>query len=330
MKLRILSLIALLFISLPSAMARLGTVDGIAIVINNDIITLSDWQRELDLAKQEMAYLPPNQRMSGTALEDHVARVLITSRFQDQFAKQLGLYVQNNEVDAAIMEIAARNGTDVATLKEYIAYQGMDFNQYRENIRGQMLASRLQNQVVQGNNITEKELDLYMKTAEFKRLKEEMMRADVPQHKVSHILVAVNKDKSEAKALQEANRLRDRIISGDGTFEDIARANSQDPFSAAQDGDLGWVGLGQLAPSFEKTMMTLPVGEISQPVRTPYGYHLIKVEERRKGFQDDETIRNVAREFYFRKKAGDTFDEWLNRMLSDVHIEKRVGTPTKN
>jgi len=326
MKMRILSLLTVLLIASPTAMARLGTVDGIAFVINDDVITLSDWHREMALARDEMNYIPAGQRLSGKELEEYVAKVIITTKYQDVFAKQAGLYVQNNEVDAAIADIAARNGTDIATLREYIQYQGMDYNQYRENIRGQMLASRLQNEIVQSTSFSENEIDLYMKTAEFQNIKKKMMNADVSQHKVSHILVAVNKDTSEKKALQEVNRLRERIISGDTSFEDIARANSQDPLSAAEDGALGWVGLGQLAPEFEKAMVRLPKGELSQPVRTAYGYHLIKVDDRRTGFQDEEVIRNAAREYYFRKKAAATFDAWLKRMLSDVYVEKRVGT----
>lgn len=326
MKARILSLLAVFLLASPTAMARLGTVDGIAFVVNDDVITLSEWQRELGLAKQEMAYLPSDQRLSGAELEDHVARVIITTKFQDIFAKQTGLFVQDNEVDAAIADIAARNGASLETLKEYIVYQGINFNDYRENIRGQMLASRLQNEIVQSTHFSEKELDLFMKTAEFKRIQEQMAKANAPQYKVSHILIAVNKDKSEEKALNEANRLRERILAGEASFEDVAAANSQDPLSAAEDGALGWVGLGQLAPEFESAMVRLPIGELSQSIRTPYGYHLIKVDEKRVGFQDEEVVRNVAREYYFRKKAATTFDDWLKRMLSDVYVEKRVGT----
>ncbi len=323
---RVITLLALFLLASPSAFARLGTVDGIAFVVNDDVITLSEWERELSVARNEMAYLPPNQRLTGAELEDYVAKVLITTKFQDVFAKQMGIAVQDSEVDAAIADIAARNGTDVATLREYIAYQGMDYNQYRESIRGQMLAARLQSQIVQGINFTENEIDLYMKTADFKKIQDQLMKANVPQNKVRHILISVNKDKTDQRALQEATRLRERILAGEISFEDVARANSQDPVSAAEDGDLGWVGLGQLMPEFEKVMVQIPIGEISQPVRTPYGYHLIRVDERRQGFQDGETIRNVAREYYFRKKAAAAFDDWLDRMLSDVYVEKRVGT----
>lgn len=326
MKKRLLSLLAVLLLTSPTAMARLGTVDGIAFVVNDHVITLSEWERELGMARNEMSFLPPAQRMSNAELEDYVSKVIITTKFQDIFAKQSGLSVQDKEVDAAIADIAARNGTDVATLKEYIIYQGIDFSQYRESIRGQMLASRLQNEIVQSTHFSENEIDIYMKTADFQKIKDRMMKANTPQHKVSHILISVNKDKSEARALQEVNRLRERIISGDASFEDIARANSQDPLSAAEDGALGWVGEGQLAPEFEKAMVNLPEGELSQPVRTAYGYHLIKVDTRRTGFQDEEIIRNVARENYFRKKAAATFDAWLDRMLSDVYVEKRVST----
>lgn len=330
MKLRILSLLAALFLTTPSAMAQLGTVDGIAYVVNDDVITLSDWQREVNLAKQEMAYLPPDKRLSNAELEDYIARSMIANKFQTLFGKQTGLYVQDNEVNSAIADIAARNNTDVQTLADYINQQGMDFNQYRENIRGQMLAARLQNEIVQGTTISEKELDLFMKTAEFKNIEKEIKNADAPQYNVSHILIAVNKDKSEGKAHAEANRLYDRIMSGDATFEDAARANSQDPLSAAEDGSLGWVGMGQLAPRFEDAMVNLPENELSKPVRTNYGYHLIKVHEKRSGYQDQEVVRNVAREVYFRKKAAATFDEWLNRMISDVYIDKRVGTTGSN
>ncbi len=326
MNIRTITLLISLLLFSPMATARIGTVDGIAFVVNNGVITLSEWERELGLAKQEMAYLPPGQRLSGAELEDYVARVLITSKFQDAFAKQTGIYVQDREVDNAIAEIAARNGTDVATLQEYIIYQGMDYNQYRESIRGQMLAARLQNEIVQSLNFTENEIDLFMKTADFKKIKDQLSKANNAQYKTSHILIAVNKDKSEERALQEANRLRDRILAGEVSFEDVARANSQDPVSAASDGDLGWVGQGQLMPDFEKVMVTLPIGEISKPVRTPYGYHIIRVDDRRTGFQDNEAMRNVAKEFYFRKKAAAKYDEWLNRMLSDVYVEKRVGS----
>ncbi len=326
MNIRTITLLATLLLFSPMATARLGTVDGIAFVVNNGVITLSEWERELGLAKQEMAYLPPGQRLTGPELEDYVARVLITAKFQDTFAKQSGIYVQDREVDNAIRDIAARNGTDVETLREYIIYQGMDYDQYRESIRGQMLAARLQNEIVQSLNFTENEIDLFMKTAEFKKIQDQLSKANIPQYKTSHILIAVNKDKSEERALQEANRLRDRILAGEISFEDVARANSQDPVSAADDGNLGWVGQGQLMPEFEKVMITLPIGEISKPVRTPYGYHLIRVDDRRTGLQDNEAMRNVAKEFYFRKKAAAKYDEWLNRMLSDLYVEKRVGS----
>lgn len=326
MNIRTITLLVSLLLFSPMATARIGTVDGIAFVVNNGVITLSEWERELGLAKQEMNYLPPGQRLTGDELEDYVARVMITSKFQDIFAKQSGIYVQDREVDNAIQDIAARNGTDVETLREYIVYQGMDFNQYRESIRGQMLAARLQNEIVQSLNFTENEIDLFMKTADFKKIKDQLAKANAPQNKARHILIAVNKDKSEERALQEANRLRDRILAGEISFEDVARANSQDPVSAADEGSLGWVGQGQLMPEFEKVMVTLPIGEISKPVRTPYGYHLIRVDERRTGFQDNEAMRNVAKEFYFRKKAAAKYDEWLDRMLSDIYVEKRVGT----
>lgn len=304
-------------------MAKIGTVDGIAFVVNNEVITLTEWQKAIDQARQEMSFAPSSERMSDVELKKQVSDYLIATKFQQQFAEMMGLRVHDNEVAAAIQEIASRNGTHVEELLEYLQYQGISYEEYREEIRGQMLTARLQNEIAQTVQVSEQEVEMYMRTAEFQKIKEEMMRTEVTQHKVRHILIAVSKDKSEERAFDEAKRLYQRLKAGED-FDDLARAQSQDPFSAAENGLLGWVGPGQLAVEFEKVMNRLPEGELSEPVRTPYGYHLILVEERRVGTLDEEMLRNTAREYFFRNKAAEYFNQWLTDMLSEVYIERRI------
>ncbi len=322
MRLRILSLLSILLLSTP-AVAKIGTVDGVAFVVNNEVITLSEWQKAIEQAQLEMSYLPPSARISDAQLKKQVSDYLIAFKFQQQFARKMGIEVSDYEVTAAINDIAARNESSAQELLEFLRYQGITYDEYHEDIRGQMLAARLQNEVARTVQISDQELDMYMRTAEFQKIKEQMLKEQVTQHKVSHILIAVSKDKSEEAALNEAKRLYQRLQAGEN-FADLARAQSQDPVSAADNGLIGWVGPGQLAAEFEQVMNRLGEGELSEPVRTPYGYHLILVEKRRVGVSDEEMVRDIAREYLFRNKSAEHFNQWLTDMMSEVHIERRI------
>ena len=104
--------------------------------------------------------------------------------------------------------------------------------------------------------------------------------APVAQTRMRHILIRANEAMSEGEALRRLNDLRNRIVSGAADFAEMARVHSGDA-TAARGGELDWVYPGDTVPEFERAYRELKVGEVSQPVRTPFGYHLIQVLERR-------------------------------------------------
>ena len=141
----------------------------------------------------------------------------------------------------------------------------------------------------------------------------------VEQTHARHILVKVNETTSEAEGKARIERLRDRLVGG-AKFEDVARANSEDA-SSARGGDLGWISPGDTVPDFERAMNALSVDEISQPVRTPFGWHLIQVLERRKQDITQDKRREQARLAIRQRKSDEQFEEFIRQLRDRTYVE---------
>jgi peptidyl-prolyl cis-trans isomerase SurA len=141
----------------------------------------------------------------------------------------------------------------------------------------------------------------------------------VDQTHARHILIKVNEQTSEADAKAKIDRLRERIVGG-ANFDEIARANSEDA-SGAKGGDLGWLSPGDTVRDFEQAMEKLPVGEVSQPIRTPFGWHLIQVLERRKQDVTVERRREQARQAIRQRKSDEQFEEFVRQLRDRTYVE---------
>jgi len=144
----------------------------------------------------------------------------------------------------------------------------------------------------------------------------------VEQTRVSHILIKTTELVSDDDARKRLETLRTRVLSGE-SFEDLARANSDD-LSAAKGGDIGWVYPGDTVPEFQRTMDTLAPGELSQPVKSPFGWHLIRVDERRKEDVSDKRKRAVARNTLKQRKIEDATEDWLRQLISSAFVQYRL------
>jgi peptidyl-prolyl cis-trans isomerase SurA len=147
--------------------------------------------------------------------------------------------------------------------------------------------------------------------------------APVAQTRLRHILIRASESMSEAEALRRLNDLRARIVSGAADFGEMARVHSGDA-TAARGGELDWVYPGDTVPDFERAYQDLKIGEISQPVRTPFGYHLIQVLERRSGDMSPERRRTQARQALRERKADEAYQEWLRQLRDQVYVELRL------
>jgi peptidyl-prolyl cis-trans isomerase SurA len=144
----------------------------------------------------------------------------------------------------------------------------------------------------------------------------------VDQTRVRHILVRVNETTSESEAKSKIERIKDRIDTG-GKFADQARLNSEDA-SSAKGGDLGWVNPGDTVPEFEQAMSKLKVNELSGPVRSPFGWHLILVEERRTQDVSQERKRDLARAAIRARKADEQFAEFMRQVRDRAYVEYKI------
>ena len=146
--------------------------------------------------------------------------------------------------------------------------------------------------------------------------------AAVTQSHVRHILIKTSELVSEADAQRRLAGLRQRIVAG-ADFAELARLNSEDG-SAARGGDLGWVLPGDTVPEFERAMLALKPGELSEPVRTPFGFHLLQVMERRTADVGAERQRLQARQVLRERKSEEAYQEWLRLLRDRSYVEMRL------
>lgn len=148
--------------------------------------------------------------------------------------------------------------------------------------------------------------------------------APVMQTHARHILLRPSEIQSLEDARAKLLALKSRIEQGED-FANLARAHSEDTGSAASGGELGWVTPGQLVPEFEKAMEALKPGQLSAPVRTPFGLHLIQVLERRERDLSQERLEATARQQIHARKADERYDQWVRQLRDEAYVEYLAG-----
>ncbi|WP_018230369.1 peptidylprolyl isomerase [Methyloversatilis universalis] len=145
----------------------------------------------------------------------------------------------------------------------------------------------------------------------------------VSQTRARHILIKTSEVLSDAEARRRLTSLKERLDNG-GSFEELARSNSQD-LSAAKGGDLGWLYPGDTVPEFEKVMNALQPGQVSEPVQSPFGWHLIQVTERRVEDVSTERQRAAARMALRERKAEEVYQDWVRQLRDRAYVEIRLN-----
>jgi len=145
--------------------------------------------------------------------------------------------------------------------------------------------------------------------------------AGVQQTHVRHILLRAREGFTEAEARSRLAGLRERVVAGTD-FAELARQYSEDA-SASKGGDLGWVAAGDTVPEFEKVMNGLKDKEVSAPIQTPFGWHLVQVLERRSDELSDDRKRASARQAIRQRKADEAYQDWLRQSRDRAFVENR-------
>ena len=144
----------------------------------------------------------------------------------------------------------------------------------------------------------------------------------VSQTRARHILIRTKEGTNDADVRQRLARLRERIVAGED-FAELARVHSEDG-TAAKGGELGWISPGETVPEFERVMTGLKVGETSQPVQSPFGWHIVQVLERRTEEMSEERRKLAARQTVRARKADDAYQDWLRQTRDRAFVENRL------
>ncbi|MCH8067527.1 MAG: peptidylprolyl isomerase [Nanoarchaeota archaeon] len=242
---------------------------------------------------------------------------IIEQKLQIQYAKQNRIEATKSDIDNAIEEIKTNNNFSDEMLVMALEREGLTIEKYRTSLKQQITLSKILSSEVGGRiKVNEKEIVRHYKKNKKKFLTPEEVKA-------SHIIFVVNnkEDRVEsAKQRKKALRVL-KLVKKGKDFKELARTYSEGP-SKNSGGDLGWVKKGAMISSFEKAAFSLGKDEISGLVKTDYGYHIIKVEDRReaKNRTLDET-RDEIQKILYKKKYNEKLDNWMVELKKDAFIE---------
>ncbi len=404
--------------------------DFIVAVVNTEPVTNNEVRARLARAQRDLAQrggpTPPTELLRKEILER-----LIAERAQLQFAREMGLQVDDGALAQAELSIARQN--QLATVEELyqrIQQEGIAVKDFRDDVRNQVLLSRLRQQEIEPTlRVTDAEVEAFIReetgaqpaavdinlamilvavpegsdAAEVARLRaradevarraragedfaklavefsdanhrgqdggvlglrpadrypelfvrstqrvrvgdiagpvqsdagfhilkvlqrqqnQDLPEVKIPQTHVRHILLRTGPTQSEQVARERAADFKRRIQSGQASFEALAREYSQDD-AGPDGGDLGWVPPGQFVPEFEQAMNNLDTGQVSDPVVSRFGVHLIRVDGRREQVLTAAEQRQLARNMLREKKAQEAFETWAREVRGRAYVEYR-------
>jgi peptidyl-prolyl cis-trans isomerase SurA len=295
-------------------------LDRIAAIVNDGLVLKSELDVQISTVQKRLQ----EQRVelpSQSVLQQQVLDRLVLQEIQLQRAKHVGLTVTDEQLNSALQEIAARNKIPFDQLPTALAAQGVDYKQYRESMRKELTLSTLrQRDVIAHINVSPHELDQY--------LGRQQSAAANDEFNVSHILLSLPAA-ATPQQLEEISHKAQDVAARAGKGEDfgqlaIANSNSQ---TALDGGQLGWRKGTQLPQFILDLVVKMKPGEVSEPVRTPSGYHIVKLNERRSGeaavminqihvrhilmkpneLDDDETVRQKLAKLRDRIEKGESF-----------------------
>ena len=400
--------------------------DRIVAVVDDEVITLHELRNRVEMASEQL-------KKQGTALparevlEKQMLERLVMDKVQIQRARDIGLRVDDVQLEQALQRIAANNRMSLAQFRSALQKDGIAFPKFREDIREEMTIARLREREVEDKIvISEGEIDNFLEAEKtngsagdryevahillrspesaspeqiqtlrlkaeqvFDRLKNgedfaqlaaaysdapdgmkggnlgvrtldrlpsifseavsklsvgevaPLLRSPngfhivklvsktggvvtqpVQQTRVRHILIKVNEVVSETDARHKLEDLLERIKNG-AKFADLAKLYSQDG-SASKGGDLGWIYPGVTVPEFERAMDQLQPGELSKPIQSPFGFHLIEVLERKLEAASADKQRDIARNILRERKMDEAYQDWLRQARDSAYVELRL------
>ncbi len=258
----------------PSAGAA-APVDRIVAVVDDGVILQSELDEMLDTVKRQLhqqdTQLPPDNVLRKQVLER-----LIMMRLQLQYAERTGIRIDEEKLNAALTNIAQQNKMSLGDFRLALEREGYNFAHFRENIRDQMIIAQLQQRQVNSLvTVSDQEVDNFLANAK-------LQGGVGDEYHLAHILIALPEGASTAQveaAHDKAQRVLDELRGG-ADFQKMAVSVS-DGQQALEGGDLGWRSPAQIPSLFVDMVTHMKPGQVSDLVRSPSGFHIIKLIDHR-------------------------------------------------
>ena len=311
-----ISLVSIAILGSIASIASGELVDRIVAVVNRKVITESQLQ---DAERQFAAQTGTTEQTQES--RKNVLDMLIENELIRQKAEEADILVNDEELNAALYDIKQRNNfLSDEQLKQAILKEGKTWEEFLESIREQVKLAKLVNREVRSQvDISEEEVELYYQTHQ-----NEFDQAAPTVH-IRHILLPLkeNADPDEVEAAQRlANQLVQQLRAG-ADFAEMAKQYSEHP-SAENGGELGTFKEGELASPFD-IAFKMESGEISDPVRSDLGFHIIFVEEKTGGEQATfEKAKTLIRRKLFEQKSNALYQKWIEKLKAAAYIENNL------
>ena len=306
LKIRMITLMALLTLFSGLTYAT-EVIDRIVAIVNDDIITLSDFNKYIVSLPVQTVEINKDQ-----ALNDLVEQMILT-----QEAAKLGITVTDAEIDRSIENVKGRLDMSDEQMNEMLTKQNLTTEQFRNQWRLQILSGKLVSTLVKGRiAVTDEEIkDLY------KQYYGEIENAD--EVEIAHILISFDASE-EQQALQKANKVAELAKSG-SNFSKLVSEYSDDTFSKDKEGVLGYFKKGELVSELEDVVSVTEVGKTSGPVKTISGFHIIKVLDRKT--LDESSVdqyREQLRQEIYKQKVTEELEKYIDGIRENAYIEIKL------
>lgn len=308
----------LVFLAVWAMQAQAEIVDRIVAIVNSEVITLSELNTQFEpfLDRIEKTYKGADKQR----LIDETRRTVL-NRMADQIlvkqeAKRLGIIVKDDEINAMIADILKKRNITMDEFKAMLARDGLSLESYKEEAKDHMMRARLASREVRSKIVvTEQDIGEYYKL--HRQEYEGNMAVKLRQILILCPSTAPAEKKREVRAEMEFILAR---IKGGEKFEDLAAK-----YSPGLGGEMGFVEKGSMLPAVEEVAFRLKVGEISDIIESPAGFHIIQLLDKRgAGIKSFQSVREEIIEEITREKSEKKFDEWIAELRKKSYIEIKL------
>ena len=282
-------------------------LDRMLAVVEDDVILESELNLEVATILQRMqasnAQLPPEAMLRKQVLEK-----LIMDKLQRLMAEKAGITVSEEMLTTSALEIAERNHLSLEQFRAELQNQGMSYKAFLDNMRNEIIINQLRGRELGGRiKVTDREIDHYLET-------EGKVGSEDIQYRLGHILVAVREGASATdikKAQEKVNQVLEKLREGQD-FGKLAMSYSDDA-NALKGGDLGWRALRDIPSLFSEGITRMQAGQVADAIRSPSGFHIIKMLEI-KGIDSHTITKTKVRHILIK----------TNELIDDTEASKRL------